>query len=170
MHHPFSFQFLLLHSLAHTHSALRWKPSISLLAFTLQMLPNLSTFREIWVEDNKHCAMSQLIHSAFWRTKMPKYFHRSECARLDRPSSEWFRFESCSLIPRPALSFGNGFFFFPFKMKRPAQSATSEACSTCAFQRMSISTAAVFIRVSKTVHAGIFGGAITARTDVKEAF
>lgn len=81
---------------ARTHSAQRWKPSISLLAFTLQMLPNVSTFREIWVEDNKHCAMSQLIHFAFWRTKMPKYFHCGKCARLDQTSSEWFRFESCS--------------------------------------------------------------------------
>lgn len=168
MHQHCSFQVLLLHSLARTHSALRWNPSISLLAFTLQMLPNVSTFREIWVEDNKHCAMSQLIHSAFWRTKMPKYFHRSECVRLDRPSSEWFRFESCSLTLRPALYFGNGF-FSSFKMKRPAQSATSEACSTCAFQRTSTSTAAVFIRVSMTAHAGIVGGAMT-RTDVKEAF
>lgn len=104
MHQPCSSQFLLLHSLARTHSALRWKASICLLAFTLQMRPNVSTFREIWVEDNKHCAMSQLIHSAFWRTKMPKYFYRSECARLERPGSEWFRFGSCSLMLRPALS------------------------------------------------------------------
>lgn len=116
MHQPYSFQFLVFHSLERTHPALRWKLSISLLAFTLQMLPNVSTFREIWVEDNKHCAMSQLIHSAFWRTKMPKYFNCSECARLDGRSSEWFRFESWLVTSRPALSFGiNLLFFFSLK-------------------------------------------------------
>ena len=50
-------------------------------------------------------------------------------------------------------------------MKCPAQSTGSEACSTCAFQRMSTAAAAVLIRVSKTAHA--VGGAVTVRKEGK---
>lgn len=133
MHQPCSLQFLVFHSLERTQPALRWKLSISLLAFTLQMLPNVSTFREIWVEDNKHCAMSQLIHSAFWRTKMPKYFNCSECARLDGRSSEWFRFESWLVTSQPSL-LRHRFLSFFFSLKwntRPRAHDLKRAALVC---------------------------------------